>query len=250
MRTRQPLRRALVASAAWEQLGEDLRAQVCEELNVGSLESLADAAGDLVDHTAKGNFRNLGKRFGKQTPQVAAAIAAANAAALAVDLSAHSVSSVDVAGTSVEVGPEDVIISERPREGWSVVNDQGETVALDLELDDELRSAGLARVAIRDQKKSRFSPRKANLITGRKRTADVAAARKPSPMVLHRRPRRRPSSSATPNANGTSRGTMRNDRYVDSPMPIAAPAASTDPRSPRRWYRRTAQSTSAVSGIG
>ena len=33
------------------------------------------------DHTAKGNFRNLGKRFGKQTPQVAAAIAAANAAA-------------------------------------------------------------------------------------------------------------------------------------------------------------------------
>ena len=39
----------------------------------------------------------------------------------------------------------DVIISERPREGWSVVNDQGETVALDLELDDELRRAGLAR---------------------------------------------------------------------------------------------------------
>ena len=82
VRTRQPLRRALVASAAWEQLGEDLRAQVCEELNVGSLESLADAAGDLVDHTAKGNFRNLGKRFGKQTPIVANAIAGLDAAAL------------------------------------------------------------------------------------------------------------------------------------------------------------------------
>ena len=36
---------------------------LCEELNVGSLESLTDAGGDLVDHSAKGNFRALGKRF-------------------------------------------------------------------------------------------------------------------------------------------------------------------------------------------
>ena len=45
-----------------------------------------DAAGDLVDYSAKGNFRDLGKRFGKETPQVAAAIAAADAAALAAAL--------------------------------------------------------------------------------------------------------------------------------------------------------------------
>jgi hypothetical protein len=32
-----------------------------------------------VDHTAKGNFRALGKRFAKDTPRVAAAIAAADA---------------------------------------------------------------------------------------------------------------------------------------------------------------------------
>lgn len=149
VRTRQPLRRALVASGAWQQLGEDLRGQVCEELNVGSLESLADAGGDLVDHSAKGNFRNLGKRFGKQTPQVAAAIADADAAGLAASLSATGTATIDLDGSPVEVGPDDVIISERPREGWSVVNDQGETVALDLELDDQLRLAGFAREAIR-----------------------------------------------------------------------------------------------------
>ena len=50
-----------------------------------------------------------------------------------------------------------MIISERPREGWSVVNDQGETVALDLELDDELRLAGLAREAIRVIQEARKS---------------------------------------------------------------------------------------------
>ncbi|KAA1399727.1 isoleucine--tRNA ligase [Aeromicrobium ginsengisoli] len=157
VRTRQPLRRALVASGAWQQLGDDLRGQVCEELNVGSLESLADAGGDLVDHSAKGNFRNLGKRFGKQTPQVAAAIAGADAAAIAASLASTGAATVEVDGSSVEVGPDDVIISERPREGWSVVNDQGETVALDLELDDELRLAGFAREAIRVVQEARKS---------------------------------------------------------------------------------------------
>jgi isoleucyl-tRNA synthetase len=157
VRTRQPLRRALVASSAWQQLGEDLRGQVCEELNVGILESLADAGSDLVDHSAKGNFRNLGKRFGKDTPKIAAAIAAADAAGLAAALTEGGTATIDVDGSSVDLGPDDVIISERPREGWSVINDQGETVALDLELDDELRLAGFAREAIRVVQEARKS---------------------------------------------------------------------------------------------
>ena len=45
--------------------------------------------------------------------------------------------------------PDEVIVSERPREGWSVVNEQGETVALDLELTPELVRAGVAREVVR-----------------------------------------------------------------------------------------------------
>ncbi len=148
MRTRQPLRRALVPSGAWTRLGEELRKEVAEELNVGVLESLA-SAGDLVDHAAKGNFRALGKRFGKQTPAVAAAIAAADATALAAALQADGRATVEVDGEAVEVAGDEVIVSERPREGWSVVNEQGETIALDLELTPELMRAGLAREVVR-----------------------------------------------------------------------------------------------------
>jgi len=54
-----------------------------------------------------------------------------------------------VDGAEVEVTAEEVIVSERPREGWAVVNEQGETVALDLEVTPELRRAGLAREVIR-----------------------------------------------------------------------------------------------------
>jgi isoleucyl-tRNA synthetase len=148
VKTRQPLRRALIPSAAYDALSEELRAEVADELNVGTIEPFS-SAGDLVDFEAKGNFRALGKRFAKQTPIVAAAIAAADAAALAASLAASGTATVVVDGAETEVLADEVIVSERPREGWSVVNEQGETVALDLELTDELRRAGLAREAIR-----------------------------------------------------------------------------------------------------
>jgi isoleucyl-tRNA synthetase len=153
-KTRQPLRRAVVASTAYDTLTPQLRAEVAEELNVRALDSFANT-GELVDYSAKGNFRNLGKRFGAETPQVAQAIAAADAAVLATALSDGGEATVEVNGQAVTVGPDDVIIAERPREGWSVVNDHGETVALDLELDDDLRRAGLAREIVRAVQEAR-----------------------------------------------------------------------------------------------
>lgn len=155
VRTRQPLRRALVGTAAYERLSPELRAEVAEELNLGELEPISAAGADLVDHAAKGNFRALGKRFAKETPKVAAAIAAADAGILAAALAAEGRAVVDLDGTPVEVLPDEVIISERPREGWSVVNEQGETVALDLELTEDLRRAGLAREVIRTIQEAR-----------------------------------------------------------------------------------------------
>ncbi len=149
VRTRQPLSRALVGTSAYERLSPELRAEVADELNLGTIEPISAAGADLVDHSAKGNFRALGKRFARETPKVAAAIAAADAGALAAALSADGSAVVELDGSPVEVFAEEVIISERPREGWSVVNEQGETVALDLELTDELRRAGLAREVVR-----------------------------------------------------------------------------------------------------
>jgi isoleucyl-tRNA synthetase len=149
VRTRQPLARALVGSAAWDRLGDELRREVAEELNVGTVEPISAAGADLVDHSAKGNFRALGRRFGKRTPQVAAAIAAADASELSRALATDGTATVLVDAEPVEVGPDEVIVSERPRAGWSVVNEQGETVALDLELTPELLRAGLAREVVR-----------------------------------------------------------------------------------------------------
>jgi isoleucyl-tRNA synthetase len=102
-----------------------------------------------VDTTAKANFRPLGKRFGKGVQQVAAAVAAADATALKESLRSTGTATVIVGDETVALSPDEVIITETPREGWAVAAEGGATLALDLHLTPELRRAGLARDAIR-----------------------------------------------------------------------------------------------------
>ncbi|WP_037577334.1 isoleucine--tRNA ligase [Phaeacidiphilus oryzae] len=155
VKTRQPLSRALVSAQGYEALGEELRAQIAEELNVERLESLAEVGGSLVDTTAKANFRALGKRFGKGVQDVAKAVAAADAAALSAALRESGAAEVLVGGETVSLSPEEVFITETPREGWAVASEAGATVALDLAVTPELRLAGLARDFIRQVQEAR-----------------------------------------------------------------------------------------------
>ncbi len=149
VKTRQPLARALVGATGFATLPDELRAQVAEELNVHALESLADVDVDLVDYAVKPNFRALGSRFGKGTPPVAKAIAAADPAALASQLQNAGTTVVTVDDEQVSLGPDEVIVTQTPKAGWTVAADAGETVALEVALTPGLRREGLAREAIR-----------------------------------------------------------------------------------------------------
>ena len=155
VKTRQPLQRALVAAAGWDSLPEGLQAQIRDEVNVLSLESLS-GTDELVDVTLKANFKTLGARFGKGTPAIAAAISAADAKNLVAELKSGK-AFVVVANETFEIGPDDVVVTEVPREGWTVASDSGESLALDLALTPELIGQGIARDVtrlIQDARKS------------------------------------------------------------------------------------------------
>ncbi len=153
MKTRQPLSRALVAASGWANLDEQARAQVAEELNVLSLESLSDADA-LIDVSVKPNFRSLGKRFGKRTPVIASAITAADATELVAAVRDNK-GQVEVEGEWIEVGDDDVLVTEVPREGWTVASGGGESVAIDLHLTDQLLVLGTARDLVRTLQQAR-----------------------------------------------------------------------------------------------
>lgn len=148
VRTRQPLGRALVDAPRWRELPGELRGQLAEELNVHRVDDIASASIELLDYEVKPNFRALGKRFGNRTPAVADAISAADPAKLAAALEAGA-ATVNVEGEDVPLEPAEVIVTQRPRSGWTVSSAGGETVALDLEITPELHRAGLAREFIR-----------------------------------------------------------------------------------------------------
>jgi isoleucyl-tRNA synthetase len=138
-----------VGATGWSALPEQLRAQISEELNVLGFEELSSIGGDLVEYEVKPNFRELGKRYAKDTPKVAKAITSADPAALVQALreGGAEVQAMDVGMVPLSSG--DVIVTERPRSGWAVESAAGETIALDLTVTPELRRAGLVREAIR-----------------------------------------------------------------------------------------------------
>jgi isoleucyl-tRNA synthetase len=156
VRTRQPLARAVVAAPGWAELPRDLVAEVADELNVAELSDLSAVGGDLVDVSVKVDFRAVGRRLGKQVQAVAKAVAAADAPAL-VAASRAGTASVEVDGETVPLQDGDLVVTETPREGWTVASGGGLTVALDLELTPALERAGLVREAVRLVQEARKS---------------------------------------------------------------------------------------------
>lgn len=148
LRVRQPLRHmqvavpAAVRGPAFEELLDLLRLEV----NVKSVE-VASSDAELVRLRAKPNFRSLGKRFGKRTPDVADAASRLTQDQLRA-LEAGESTSLDVGGETITYLPEDLTIEREVTSRWLVKSDGPYVVALDPALDDALRGEGLAREVV------------------------------------------------------------------------------------------------------
>jgi isoleucyl-tRNA synthetase len=62
---------------------------------------------------------------------------------------------VPVKGERVRLGPDEVVITETPRQGWAFAQDAGVSVALDLALTTELLRAGTTREVVRQIQEAR-----------------------------------------------------------------------------------------------
>ena len=149
IKIRQPLARALIAANRWVDMDPEIREHIQDELNVAKLDLLADESEGLVSISIKANFRSIGSRYGADVQAIAAAIAASEAASLVRDLRKSGSYTITYGDKSAEITPEDLIVTETPKEGWSVASHSGESVALDLTLTPELITAGLMREVIR-----------------------------------------------------------------------------------------------------
>ncbi len=141
--TRQPLARAYLLHPDIE-LAPAVRAEVAAELNVKALEDV-DTLSGLMTWTVVPNFRALGPRLGPKVDEVKAALAAADGSALAQALEADG--AIEVAGERLT--SDEVEVRATRHESFALAEEAGWAVALDLEIDDDLRLEGQARELVR-----------------------------------------------------------------------------------------------------
>lgn len=145
LRVRQPLRAMKMAVPAAVR-GQTFDAAVDllgREVNVREIEVVSSDTA-LVALRARPNFRSLGKRYGKDTPVVAAAAERLTPDQLRALEAGESVD-LAVDGRVVSYQPEDVIVERHVAIDWLVQSSGPFVVALDPRLDDDLRREGLAR---------------------------------------------------------------------------------------------------------
>ena len=145
LKVRQPLRAAVVVAAGEERAAiERLAGVALEELNVKELRYVSQAD-ELGSYEVKPNYRALGPRFGKQMPQVAAAVASLDPDHVSRALRDGGRVGISVDGHDHELDADDLMLAMQPLEGYQLEREGSHAVALELELDDELRREGLAR---------------------------------------------------------------------------------------------------------
>jgi isoleucyl-tRNA synthetase len=155
IKVRQPLGEAVVVAAGREREAiERLVEVVREELNVRRVRFVA-AAEELGSYEVKANYRTLGPLFGRDMPLAADAIAALDPARVAAATRGAEAIGIAVAGREHALTAEDLILTMKAPDGYSVEREGAHAVALDLAVDEDLLREGRAREIVHAVQNSR-----------------------------------------------------------------------------------------------
>ncbi|GJM62369.1 isoleucine--tRNA ligase [Persicobacter diffluens] len=145
IKVRQPLQRVMIPA-----LDDTFKAHVVavediikNEVNVKEVEVIDDTSGILVKNI-KPNFKTLGKAYGPRMKDIAKAIGGFQQEDIA-KIEADGQYVLALEGGDITLTLEDVLITSQDIPGWLVANEGALTVALDINLTDELKEEGLAR---------------------------------------------------------------------------------------------------------
>jgi isoleucyl-tRNA synthetase len=141
---RQPLGKILlpVLDNAFQEKVEKVKELILSETNIKEIEYINDTAG-IIKKKIKPNFKSLGKKLGKDMKAVADKIVA---------FDDHKIAELEQNGSfqidDYDILLEDVEIIAEDVPGWQVTNLGKLTVALDINISQELKEEGLAREVV------------------------------------------------------------------------------------------------------
>ena len=145
---RQPLQKIAIPAAdeVMKSRIEAVKQLILSEVNVKEL-VFVEGDGILVKKI-KCNFRTLGKKFGKLMKSVNAAVTEMSQEQIS-ELEKNGSITLQVEGTDALIELADVEIFSEDVPGWTVANEGALTVALDVEVTEDLRREGIAREIVK-----------------------------------------------------------------------------------------------------
>lgn len=145
IKVRQPLQAIMipVSSESRRSQLEAMKQLILSEVNVKEMQLTDDSDGVLVK-SIKPDFKKLGPKFGKKMKAAAAAISAFTQQQIA-QIERDGSITFPLDGEDVTVDVADVDIHSEDIPGWLVASDGSVTVALEVEITDQLRKEGVAR---------------------------------------------------------------------------------------------------------
>lgn len=141
LKVRQPLQRILVP-ALNPKIKEEIESVahiILSEVNIKEIEFITDDSG-ILKKKVKPNFKTLGPKFGKEMKAVAGIINAISTEELK---SLESIGEVSLSGFNISLGDVEIVTEDIP--GWLLAVEGGLTVALDINVSEELKQEGIAR---------------------------------------------------------------------------------------------------------
>jgi isoleucyl-tRNA synthetase len=148
IKVRQPLNKMIlpVSDPQFRDQVEAVKTLVLNEVNVKEIEYITDTAGILVKRI-KPNFKTLGPRFGKLMKELTRIIGDMDQEEIAA-FEKEKGCEIEIGGKRVQLTMDDVEIISEDIPGWLVANEGAITVALDINITEELRQEGVARELI------------------------------------------------------------------------------------------------------
>ena len=152
IKVRQPLQKLIipVISAKVREQLEQVKSIILNEVNVKEAEFISDTTG-IITKKIKPNFKTLGKVYGKQMKEIAGAFGGFDQATISAIQNAEAAGlaySVELPSGVVELRPGDYEISSEDMPGWLVATEGQLTIALDIQISEDLKREGVARELI------------------------------------------------------------------------------------------------------
>ncbi|MEW6004658.1 MAG: isoleucine--tRNA ligase [Stygiobacter sp.] len=144
LKVRQPLLKMMVAiDKSKRDALSKMEDVILEEVNIKKLIILDDDS-SIVNKTAKPNFKVIGPKYGKLVKSLTNAIKLLDGNSIA-KIEKEGELELTIENEKIKITNEDIEIVSHEIEGWLVESEEGVTVAVDTELNEDLIAEGYAR---------------------------------------------------------------------------------------------------------